>query len=138
LPLELKSNATKTRFLAPPPAVPELSPAAVSQGLSGGRLVRRVSPTYPAQAVLLRLEGEVILNAVIFEDGTVHDLKVVEGHPVLARTTPGLILFYSSSRFIAVTWRVGGLVTWLLATGRSSFFNPSERFRTRPPLRILF
>lgn len=71
--------------LSTPPTVPELSPLAVSQGISGGRLVRRVSPTYPAQALLLRLQGKVILDAVIFEDGTVHDLKVVQGHPVLAR-----------------------------------------------------
>ena len=25
------------------------------------------------------------MDAVIFEDGTVHDVKVVQGHPVLAR-----------------------------------------------------
>jgi protein TonB len=64
--------------------VPKFSPP-VSQGVSGGRLVRRVSPTYSEQALRLRLQGKVILNAVIFEDGTVHDLKVVEGNPVLAR-----------------------------------------------------
>lgn len=72
--------------LASPAVVPELSPAAVSQGITNGRLVRRVSPTYPAQALLLRLQGTVILDAVIFEDGSVHDLRVAQGHPVLARS----------------------------------------------------
>jgi len=31
------------------------------------------------------------------------------------RTTPGLIFFYSFAGEIAVTWRIGGLATWLLA-----------------------
>jgi periplasmic protein TonB len=86
VPVGGSNTASLQGVLAPPPAVPELSPPAVSQGISGGRLVRRVSPTYPAQALLQGLQGKVILDAVIFEDGTVHDLKVAEGHPVLARS----------------------------------------------------
>jgi len=30
--------------------------------------------------------GKVILDATIFEDGTVHDLSIVQGHPVLAKS----------------------------------------------------
>jgi protein TonB len=66
--------------------VPQLSPSAISQGISGGRLTRQISPSYPAQALLLRLQGKVILDATIFEDGTVHDLSIVQGHPVLAKS----------------------------------------------------
>jgi TonB family protein len=66
-------------------SLPGLS-APVSQGVSGGQLVRRVPPVYPAQARLLRLEGTVILAATVMEDGTVRDIKVVEGSPVLARS----------------------------------------------------
>ncbi len=58
----------------------------VSRGVSGGRLVRRVPPVYPAQARLLQLEGTVILAAVIMEDGTVRDVKVIEGPPLLAQS----------------------------------------------------
>jgi protein TonB len=32
------------------------------------------------------LEGTVILAATVMEDGTVHDIKVVEGSPVLAQS----------------------------------------------------
>ena len=85
VPAGESNTASLQGVLSSPSAVPELSPSAVSQGISGGRLVRRVSPTYPAQALLLRLQGKVIMDAVIFEDGTVHDVKVVQGHPVLAR-----------------------------------------------------
>jgi len=57
----------------------------VSQGISGGVLERRVNPTYPSQALSTRLQGSVVLRAMIAEDGSVHDLKVVSGQPVLAR-----------------------------------------------------
>ena len=60
--------------------------APVSQGISGGQLLRRTSPIYPAQARQLRLEGSVILDATVAEDGTVADVKVVQGPAVLARS----------------------------------------------------
>lgn len=66
-------------------SLPGLS-APVSQGVSGGQLVHRVPPVYPAQARQLKLEGTVILAATVMEDGTVHDIKVVEGSPVLAQS----------------------------------------------------
>jgi TonB family protein len=58
----------------------------VSQGVTGGELLHRVAPIYPAQARLLRVEGTVILAAVVMEDGTVGDVNVVEGSAVLAQS----------------------------------------------------
>jgi TonB family protein len=58
----------------------------VSQGVSGGQVLHRVEPVYPAQARLLRLEGTVVLAATVMEDGTVRDIKVVEGSQVLAQS----------------------------------------------------
>ena len=58
--------------------------APMSRAISGGQLMHRVEPVYPAQARLLRLEGTVILAATVIEDGTVREVKVVEGSPVLA------------------------------------------------------
>lgn len=57
----------------------------VSQGISGGQLVYRVPPVYPAQARPRRLEGRVVLAAVIAEDGTLRDIKVIDGQPLLAQ-----------------------------------------------------
>lgn len=56
----------------------------VSQGLSGGTLERRVEPVYPPEAYARRLEGQVRLQAVVAEDGTVRELKVIQGDPLLA------------------------------------------------------
>jgi len=68
-------------------SVPKYLPQAtirVSQGISGGTLERRVDPIYPLEAHTRRLEGRVLLQAVVAEDGTVRDLKVIKGDQLLA------------------------------------------------------
>jgi TonB family protein len=64
---------------------PEVSKQASSQNVAPGHLAHRVTPTYPQQALLLRLQGKVILEATVYEDGTVHDLSVLQGQSVLAQ-----------------------------------------------------
>jgi TonB family protein len=61
----------------PRPAAP------VSMGVSGGQLVRRIAPLYPAQALTLHQEGTVVIAATVMEDGSVHEVKVVEGPRIL-------------------------------------------------------
>jgi len=68
--------------------------APVSQGISGGQLAHRVEPVYPAQALLSRLEGTVILAATVMEDGTVRDVKVVEGPPELAQSAADAVKYW--------------------------------------------
>ena len=65
------------------PTLPKLSPP-VSQGTRGGTLDRKVVPIYPRQALETRIEGNVILEATIAENGQVRNLVVVSGHPLLA------------------------------------------------------
>jgi protein TonB len=48
-----------------------------------GLLVHRVQPKYPPIAVQLRLEGAVLLRAVIGRDGRVKELEILSGHPLL-------------------------------------------------------
>lgn len=60
-------------------------PLMASQGVSGGALERKVQPIYPAQARSMRLEGTVVLQIVIDEDGQVRNLKTVSGDAVLAQ-----------------------------------------------------
>ncbi len=57
--------------------------APVSRGVSGGQLLRPVEPVYPAEALLSRLEGTVILAATVMEDGTTSGVKAIEGSPIL-------------------------------------------------------
>ncbi len=87
LPAPGSGSAALGTVLGSPVSTPQLSNFSVSQGVAGGRLIHRVTPTYPPQALLLRLQGKVVLEASIFEDGTVHELKVLQGSAVLARST---------------------------------------------------
>jgi TonB family protein len=56
----------------------------VSRGVTPGRLIRRVNPTYPSIALQQRISGPVQLEARIGTDGHVHNIKVLKGHPFLA------------------------------------------------------
>ena len=46
-------------------------------------LIRQVRPRYPALAKQVRIQGTVILEAVISKRGFVENLRVVKGHPLL-------------------------------------------------------
>ena len=70
---------------APTVRTPVLRTVKVSQGVSQGLVIKKVSPDYPAQARQLRIEGTVQMEATIAKDGSVKNLKVVSGHPILAR-----------------------------------------------------
>jgi periplasmic protein TonB len=70
-----------------PVAVPKVATpqrVRVSQGVSQGLLVRRVQPTYPPLARQARIQGTVVLRAVIAKDGSIENLTLVSGHPMLA------------------------------------------------------
>jgi len=70
-----------------PVAVPKVATpqrVRVSQGVSAGLLVRRVNPTYPPLARQARIQGQVVLRAVISKDGSISNLTLVSGHPMLA------------------------------------------------------
>ena len=76
--------------LLPPPPRPSASPPAtnrriqVSGGVSQGLLIRQVRPAYPAVAIAARVQGAVVLQALISRGGTIENLRVVSGHPLLA------------------------------------------------------
>ena len=72
-------------------AVPRLSQPAppvqrvrVSQGVIKGLLIYRVEPAYPPLAKQARIQGVVVMTALIDKGGNVQNLQVVSGHPLLA------------------------------------------------------
>ena len=48
-----------------------------------GSLIRRVEPKYPPPAISARIQGRVVLDAVISKAGTIDKLRLVSGHPML-------------------------------------------------------
>ena len=62
----------------PPPPVPETPPPIRIGGkIQSPTLLHRVEPLYPPVAVSARLQGLVILEALVDRDGTVVDVKVL-------------------------------------------------------------
>jgi periplasmic protein TonB len=57
----------------------------VSSGVTQGLLVKKVTPQYPPLAKSAHIEGTVVLQAVIGKDGTVQNLRVISGHPMLSQ-----------------------------------------------------
>lgn len=73
--------------LLPPPVAPKPSasgPLRVSQGVAQGFLVHEVKPAYPPLARQARIQGTVMLQAVIGRDGRIENLQVISGHPMLS------------------------------------------------------
>jgi protein TonB len=56
----------------------------VSQGVTAGLLVRRIQPVYPPLARQARIQGSVLLQAEISKDGSIQNLRLISGHPMLA------------------------------------------------------
>jgi protein TonB len=74
---------------ATPMAVPKVATpqrVRVSSGVSTGLLVRKVTPTYPPLARQARIQGTVVLRAVISKDGSIEGLTLVSGHPMLVQS----------------------------------------------------
>jgi protein TonB len=56
----------------------------VSQGVTQGMIIRRVQPSYPPLARQARIQGPVVLQAEIGKDGSIQNLHLISGHPMLA------------------------------------------------------
>ena len=73
---------------APQPlaAVQQFSePVTLSEEAARALLVHTVNPVYPPEGVAQKLQGPVVLQAVIARDGSVEDLKLVRGYFILGR-----------------------------------------------------
>jgi protein TonB len=68
-----------------PSLLAALEPVALSEDLSRGLLLQKVLPSYPEQAIRARLQGPVVLQAWIGRDGTIQDLKLIQGSFVLGQ-----------------------------------------------------
>jgi TonB family protein len=63
---------------------PTVAPVHRGKGLQAGKLVHRVEPIYPPDAISQRIEGAVKLYAVIDEEGNIQTLRLLSGPQALA------------------------------------------------------
>jgi TonB family protein len=88
----LKSAAKPLSVAANHPAAPQASGAIDESDKPLGpdshlklQIIKKVNPTYPADAKKLGVEGVVVLKATIARDGSVTNLQVVSGPPELVK-----------------------------------------------------
>lgn len=71
-----------------PVAVPKVAAPTrvrVSAGVQQGNLISQIKPVYPPIAKAARIQGAVVLQAEISKLGTIENLRVISGHPMLVQ-----------------------------------------------------
>jgi periplasmic protein TonB len=71
----------------PPPPPKAKTPTRIRVGgqVEAAKRIFAPSPEYPQLAKMARIQGVVRLEAIISKDGTIQDLKVISGHPLLVK-----------------------------------------------------
>jgi periplasmic protein TonB len=73
----------------PPPAWDTTNPKQTRIRIGGqveaAKLIIQVKPEYPLLAKIARVQGSVRLEAVISTDGTIQNLRILGGHPLLVK-----------------------------------------------------
>ena len=54
--------------------------------MAAANLIRQPKPAYPPLARSARIQGTVRFTAVIAKDGTIQNLQLVSGHPLLVQS----------------------------------------------------
>ena len=69
-----------------PPPLPVLAHQRPISHMMEGNLIYRLQPEYPALARQARVQGTVVLRAVISREGAIENLQVLSGHPLLVKS----------------------------------------------------
>lgn len=72
------SNAAVPKFV---PVIPQR--VRISQGVTRGLLIQKIEPQYPPLARAARVQGDVVLTAIIDANGQITNLQLQSGHPML-------------------------------------------------------
>ena len=73
--------------LSAPAPVSPATPVRIRVGgtVQEGKILRQVPPVYPDLARIMRISGQVRLEAIIAKNGKIENLQVLSGHPLLVR-----------------------------------------------------
>jgi periplasmic protein TonB len=80
-----RSLGSATNPVIPLPPPPTVSRPIHVSVMNEGMLVRRVQPVYPGPARIAHVQGKVVLSAIISKEGTIENLRVLTGHPLLVQ-----------------------------------------------------
>jgi len=72
----------------------------ISGGVAESHLIHKIVPAYPEQAKQSRIQGTVILQAVIDKEGHIIELTPISGHPMLVPTALDAVRQWRYSPYI--------------------------------------
>lgn len=75
------SSSSKTSVVIP--RIEPVKRIRISQGVTQGMAISKIEPAYPKIALLARVTGVVLVKAIISREGTITELHVISGHPLL-------------------------------------------------------
>ncbi|HWE84640.1 MAG TPA: energy transducer TonB [Terracidiphilus sp.] len=111
--------------LTPPADAADVSPEDAEQPARGnvttGSLVKKTTPVYPMVAKMSRIQGTVILGAVIGKDGSIHDLEVLASpSPLLAKAAVDAVRTWQYKPYLlnGVPVEVETIVNVMFSLGR--------------------
>lgn len=78
-------NESLSRVAPPAPPAVAAKPTFRTSSMLQGSLIRRVEPVYPPLARSARIQGAVVLAAIISKAGSIEHLQVLSGHPMLVK-----------------------------------------------------
>lgn len=88
LPVAIRPPAAPPAPVAKPPEPPSPAPVPqrieVDSEIQAGNLLSMIQPAYPPIARQARIQGDVLLTAVIDRAGKISELKVLSGNPLLS------------------------------------------------------
>jgi len=82
---EIPKSAPSVPVLAQSPVPAPVKRMRIASRVAEANLIHDVAPQYPPEAGRARIEGAVVLMAVIGADGTVKDVRVESGLPILTQ-----------------------------------------------------
>ena len=82
---EVVGSTRRVPVLAKMPERSPVSRRGIACRVAEANLIHDVAPQYPPEAGRARIEGAVVLMAVIGKDGSVKDVRVESGLPILAQ-----------------------------------------------------
>ena len=74
---------SRHRRRRPPPRPVKREPIRVGGNVQESKLIKKIEPAYPELAKRARVQGVVILQVTVDEEGNVSEIRVLRGHPLL-------------------------------------------------------
>jgi TonB family protein len=73
-------------IVQPPPPKSNNKPVRQGGNVQAAKLINKVAPVYPTLAIQAHIAGTVVLHVIINKQGTVREVEMVSGHPLLEKS----------------------------------------------------